>query len=441
MQITANPAQRDRGARIPNSFVEYVRSIGPGLVAVLTWLGAGDIVNSATAGGNYGYALMWAFALCLLIRYLFVSIIAKYQLCNQYGESVLGGLTRLHRWYAPLIFICSIMLGHAVGTYMVAGVASACANLSGFRNIRFWAVAVCLLAFSIAFRPIYRRLEKAFFVLAALLSVSLIGLALWSRPSPIGIIKGVFGFALPETMGQYGALFIILSLVGSVGGGLANLMYPYFAREKGWVTPAHRRVQQYDLILGILVIIILDLSVWVVGAQVLHPRGLHVSNIEDLARLLGVVLGRFGTNLFYIGIIAALFGPIVGNGAAFGYLGSDAYFHFRPSSLASYGGDYKKHPLYRWIAAWTILSPLLWILFGNADFVGLTLLVNTAQVILIPILVVGLGIITARAKFIGEKYKNRWWENVFVGFLLLLGLVGTYFSVMTLGAKLASLFR
>lgn len=441
MEPAVRSEQTVKVAPIPRSFIEYVRSMGPGIVAVLTWLGAGDIVNSATAGGNYGYALMWAFALCLLIRYLFVSMIAKYQLCNQHGESVLGGLTRLNRWYAPFIFVCSLILGHAVGTYMVAGVASACAELSGFRNVRFWAVAVCLLAFYIAFRPIYRRIEKVFFVLAALLSTTLIGLAIWSKPSPVGIAKGVFGFALPTTMGRYGAMFIILSLVGSVGGGLANLMYPYFAREKGWVTAAHRRVQQYDLILGIFVIIILDLSIWVVGAQVLHPRGLHISTIEDLARLLGAVLGKFGTNLFYVGIIAALFGPIVGNGAAFGYLGSDAYFHFRPKSLAAYGGDYKKHPLYRWIAAWTILSPLFWILLGHANFIGLTLLVNTAQVILIPILVVGLWIITARAKFIGDKYKNRWWDNLFVGFLLLLGLVGTYFSMQTLAGQVVMLWK
>lgn len=434
-------AEEAKDAAIPTSFVEYVRSMGPGLVAALTWLGAGDIVNSAAAGGNYGYALMWAFALCLIVRYLFVSIIAKYQLCNQHGESVLGGLTRLHRWYAPFVLVSSLILGHAVGTYMVAGVASACAKLSGFTNVRFWAVAVCLLAFLIAFRPIYRRIEVAFFVLAAVLSSSLIGLAIWSKPSPVDIAKGLFGFALPATMGRYGAMFIVLSLVGSVGGGLANLMYPYFAREKGWVTPAHRRVQQYDLILGILVIIILDLSIWVVGAQVLHPRGLHVSTIEDLARLLGEVLGKFGSNLFYVGIIAALFGPIVGNGAAYGYLGSDAYFHFRPNSLAGYGGDYKRHPLYRWIAAWTILSPLSWILLGNADFVGLTLLVNTAQVILIPILVIGLWIITARPKFIGDKYKNRWWDNFFIGFLLLLGLLGTYFSALTLGEKIVLFFQ
>jgi len=66
-------------APIPASFGEYVRSMGPGIITVLTWLSAGDVVGAGTAGGNYGYALMWAFVLCLLIRCLFVSLIAKYQ--------------------------------------------------------------------------------------------------------------------------------------------------------------------------------------------------------------------------------------------------------------------------------------------------------------------------------------------------------------------------
>ena len=70
--------------QVPRTFFQYVRSIGPGIVIALTWLGAGDLVDSAVAGGNYGYALMWAMALGLFVRFVFVSIIAKYQLCNQH---------------------------------------------------------------------------------------------------------------------------------------------------------------------------------------------------------------------------------------------------------------------------------------------------------------------------------------------------------------------
>ena len=92
-------------APLPRTFLEYVRSFGPGLIVVATWLGAGDIVESSVAGGNYGYTLVWIVVVALVMRFLFVSLIAKYQLCNQHGESVLDGLARLNRYYAPALAI------------------------------------------------------------------------------------------------------------------------------------------------------------------------------------------------------------------------------------------------------------------------------------------------------------------------------------------------
>src|SRR5258708_31390432 len=93
--LTVSEAREEatiRPAPIPASFGEYLRSLGPGIVVALTWLGAGDIVDASVAGGAYGYALMWALALALVVRWLFVSTIARYQLCNERGEIVLQGL-------------------------------------------------------------------------------------------------------------------------------------------------------------------------------------------------------------------------------------------------------------------------------------------------------------------------------------------------------------
>ena len=72
--------------------------MGPGIIVALTWLGAGDLIDSAVAGGSYGYSLMWAMVIALFVRFIFVSIVAKYQLCNQHGESVIAGFKRLHPW-------------------------------------------------------------------------------------------------------------------------------------------------------------------------------------------------------------------------------------------------------------------------------------------------------------------------------------------------------
>jgi Mn2+/Fe2+ NRAMP family transporter len=407
-----------------SSFTGYVKSMGPGIVVVLTWLGAGDLVESATAGGNYGYALMWAFVLALFVRYLFVSIISKYPLFNPRGESVIAGLCRVHTLYAPFIFVSGLLIAHGVGVYLLMGVAEVCVKITGLGEPRLWAILMSVLAFLSIRQPLYRRTEKLILVLAGLLTLSLLGLAVAARPSPLDMAKGVIGFAVPQTIGRFDALFIAVSMLGAVGGGLANLMYPYFIREKGWVRAEHRRLQQYDLIFGILVLIILDLSVWVIGAEILHPRGIRVVDLNSLAHILGESLGLLGTRLFYFGIFAALFSSIVGNGAAYGYLISDSFLLMR----AKKSGE-QRNTSYRWIATWVTLSPLPWVIFGKSDFVGVTIAVNAAQVVIIPVLVFGVWMITSRVENIGQEHRNNRLENIFIAFMMLLGCGAAYLSL------------
>ncbi len=398
----------------------YIKSMGPGVVVVLTWLGAGDLVESATAGGNYGYALMWSFILALFVRYLFVSIVSKYQLCNPRRESVISGLCRIHKFYAPFIFICGLIISHGVGVYLLMGISEVCMQVSGIGTTGSWAVAMSVTAFFSVYKPLYRRTEKVILVLAALLTLSLLSLAAAVGPSPFALAGGVIGFAVPATIGRFDAMFIAVSLLGAVGGGLANLMYPYFIREKGWTGPEHRRLQQYDLVFGIIVLIILDLAVWTVGAEILHPKGIKVTDLDSLAMILGESFGLLGTRIFYIGVFAALFSSIAGNGAAYGYLISDSYRLMRKTEI-------KRG--YRWIAGWVILSPLPWVLFGKSDFVGVTIAVNAAQVVVIPFLIFGVWMITSRTKHIGESYRNNRLENIFIAFLMVLSCAAAYLSL------------
>src|SRR5688572_20285790 len=120
---------RPQAPPVPHSFTEYVRSFGPGIVIVLTWLGAGDVVDMATAGANYGYALLWVFVVAIVFRFLFVALIARYHLCNQHDEGVLDGLARLHPLYAPLLLVATVVMGHVYGSYMSVGIGEVCRNV------------------------------------------------------------------------------------------------------------------------------------------------------------------------------------------------------------------------------------------------------------------------------------------------------------------------
>lgn len=413
---------------IPRTFFQYLKSFGPGFVIILTWLGSGDIVSAGVSGGNYGYALMWAMVFALLMRFFFVTTIAKFQLCNPRGEGLLDGLSRLHRLYAPFLLLVIFTIGHINGTYMIAGIGETMNKLTGFGPYWFWGMIWVFIGVAIVFKPIYDRFEIIFKVFIILMSVSLVGTALWIGPNLGGIIKGTFTFQLPPQQGPFSAMAVAMAMVGAVGGSLLNLVYPYFLEQKGWKGPQYRRVQTYDFILAITVMIIFVLSVWTLGAELVHTSGKKIANLDDLTSLLSMVLGEGGRKLFYLGMFGAVYTSLLGNGLGLGYLASHAYQRWRNPAESKTEIDYRNHPMYRTVALWIMVSPFVWIIPGKADFVTLTLLANTIMAVLIPALAGGLWLITASSRFIGEQYKNRWWENILMGFLFVLAVWGAWES-------------
>jgi Mn2+/Fe2+ NRAMP family transporter len=421
---------------IPRSFSQYLRSFGPGLVAVLTWLGAGDVVEAGVSGGNYGYALMWIVVVALMIRFLFVSLIARYQLCNPRGEAVLDGLYRLNRVYAPGLLVACVVMGHVYGAYMAVGVGETWAKLTGLGSTWMWALFWTLAALAVAFRPVYRHIEVVFKLLLALLSISFLGVALWVGPSPSGILRGTFGLALPPQAGPFDSMLLAVGMIGAVGGSLMNLAYPYFLEQKGWRGPAYRRLQMYDFLLAVLVMIILDLAIWVLGAELVHGKGRQIHDLDGLTALLTEVLGEGGRILFHLGVFAAVFTSILGHAVGLAAIGSHGYHRWKQGPDAPRPTDLNQSRVYRFLVLWVLLSPLPWTLPGMPDFVTLTLVANSGQVLLIPFLAGGLWWITASRRYIGEQHRNRAWENVVMAVLFVLALWGAYNSIKTVSAVL-----
>jgi Mn2+/Fe2+ NRAMP family transporter len=411
---------------IPRTFREYLRSFGPGIVVVLTWLGAGDVVDMSVAGANYGYSLMWVLVLAVFMRFVQVSAIARYQLCNPHAEGVLDGLFRLRRAYAPLLLIAAVVMGHVYEAYMTVGAGEVCRNLTGVGATWQWALACNAVALLLVFRPTYARLEWLFKAFLALLSLSFVGSAVWVGFDPAALLHGLYRLELPEQHGRFNPLLVAVAMIGAVGGSLMNLCYPYFLEAKGWRGAAYRRVQMYDFLLAMIAMLVLDLAVWTLGAELLFPDK-QVRELDDLPRLLSGVLGASGRLLFYLGIFSAVYTSVIGHAAGLGYLGSHAWLRFR-AGTGRIDRDYRTHPLYRGIVLWCLVSPLLWTLPGMPDFVTLTLVGNSVQVLLLPLLAGGIWWITSAARFIGAEHTNRAWEHGVMALLFVLALYGAYHS-------------
>ncbi|MEO8496299.1 MAG: Nramp family divalent metal transporter [Planctomycetota bacterium] len=415
----------------PSTFSEYLRSLGPGIVAMLTWLGAGDVVTAGVSGGNYGYALMWVLALAVLMRCVFVMLIAKYQLCNPRGESVVEGLIRLHPAYAPFLAIAAVILGHVYGSYMVVGCGETWVKLTGAAATWQWSILWSLLALGLVFRHVYRNVELVFKLMLGVLSVSLLGTAIWAGPNAMGIARGLFAFELPATVGPFDSVLVAIGMVGAVGGSMMNLAYPYFMEQKGWRGPAYRRVQFYDLLLAVVVMIMLNLAVWTLGAEVIHGRGQSVDDLDGLAKLLGIALGANGQRLFYLGVFAAVFTSLIGIALVVAYLANQGFSHWLHGQPAVSNGR-----VHHVVTVWVLVSPLVWTLPGMPSFVTLTLLGNAIQVVVVPLLAGGVWWITASSRFIGVEYRNRWWENLFMAVMFSIAVWATIGIFRSVAAQL-----
>ena len=103
--------------------------------------------------------------------------------------------------------------------------------------------------------------------------------------------------------------------------------------------------------------LVLNLAVWVLGAELLFPDK-QIEHLDDLPNLLSTVLGEPGRLLFYAGIFAAIYTSIIGHATGLGSLGTHAWLRWRggagadrarlqPSSLLSLDRDFDGDPAAR----------------------------------------------------------------------------------------------
>jgi Mn2+/Fe2+ NRAMP family transporter len=393
------------------SLKQTLRSFGPGIIVVLTALGAGDLVDSSVSGSHYGYDLMWVLALATLVRFVIVNIMARFDLCNTEGLTLFEGYSKLFKAYPYFFLIFSLVLGNLLTAVMVKGTGEALNHLFGFGNSFIWSIVAVASSFFTAGKNVYNKLERIMKVLLCILTVSFIGLAVFAGPDIGGILKGTIGFGMPKGTGIFGTLMLTMSLVGAVAGSLTNFLYPHFIRDKGWTTPEHKRMQRNDLLFGIIMLIIINLAIWIVGAEILRPNGIEVKDLTDISKALGLYIGPLGPSVFYIGVFGVLYSTIIGTTVGFSKIAVENLHIIKKERAEKYGKVLTEDPIYQKFATLLLITSLIWIFPGMPGFVVLTLIANMFNTIALPSIAIGLLILSNKKKLLG-KYTNNIFENI-----------------------------
>jgi Mn2+/Fe2+ NRAMP family transporter len=419
--MTSTHSLEKKAAAPTTRLGRLAKIVGPGIIAVLSWLGAGDLITSSVAGANYGYAMMWVLAVSLLLRFLIVNIIARFQLCNNQGMTILQGYAQLHPFFAWFMLGYALIMGHLTNAYMIKGAGEALATLLHINQPLLASFAVVLGVWLLVGRNIYSLIEGVMKGLLALMTLAFMALAIMSKPDVGGILSGTIGFSIPPDEGVHGALLVAVSVIGAVAGSIANFVHPYVMRQKGWVGPEHKRIQRNDLLFAVFVGIIINLAIWVVGAEILRPNGIEVKTLDDLGAALQMFFGTGGWLIFFVGVFATLFASIAGKTTAFPMLITDAFQHIRPERREKYGKEFHHDPMHKWFLLFILVTPLVWSLPGMPDFVTLTIGVNALNIIGLPVISLGLLIMSNQKKLLGN-YRNNWFENIALGFATILAV-------------------
>jgi hypothetical protein len=88
-------------------------SLGPGIVAAATGVGAADLVATLTAGSRYGYMLLWAVVLGVIFKIVLVEGVGRWYLST--GKTIFQGWRSLGSWtswyFGPYILIWGFVYG------------------------------------------------------------------------------------------------------------------------------------------------------------------------------------------------------------------------------------------------------------------------------------------------------------------------------------------
>ncbi|CAN7700317.1 Nramp family divalent metal transporter [Mycolicibacterium frederiksbergense] len=422
--------------RLPR-WLSSVRQIGPGLVAAMTLLGAGELIDVTVAGANYGYALMWGFVLVLLSKFFFMFMMTKYQLFNGQGLTIMQGFGKLGKIF-PLATGIGLLLGiFAYGAFYVPAAGTALVELVGFESpyaiFIGSLVSVALAAFMLKAKRAYAIFENFSRFVVLLLVGTFVYTAISQGPSLLALVEGLL-FSVPSDKGIFGSLFVVVALIGVAGVTPAAIVYNYAIYEKGWRSPQHRATQVLDLLVAIVAIAIIDFSIWIVAAETVHGSGSDISDTDDLARLMQLAIGDIGPPLLWVAIFFASFTSVIGTIFLFSRAIVDALRNALPSRYED--TDMEKSPIINWLTILGLLLPLLCATPWAPNMVVLAIVAVTIPLVATPFMLIGLIRLTGSVRFLPAEYVRRWQSG-----LLAIMTVAALVSLVIAGHGLVGVVR
>lgn len=328
----------------PRGAAGIARQLGPGLIITAVIVGSGELIVTPKLGASVGFRMLWFIVLGCLLK-VFVQVeLGRHAVVH--GRTTLAALDTLPGPRLRVSWILWLWLLMYLGlVFQVAGMVGGVASILDLAGLPLspGATAVLVGASCAVLLVVghYRLVEAVSTALVAAFTVTTMVAVAALQTTPYAVTAGQLldglRFRLPPSFNVAFAAF------GVIGVGASELIYyPYWCLEKGY---AHRvgrgdgsaawlarargwlRVMKIDASLSFVLYTSATLAFYVLGAAVLHGKGLAVEDarmIETLSHMYRETFGPWSLWVFLVGAFAVLYSTVFGATASNARLFADA---------------------------------------------------------------------------------------------------------------------
>ncbi|MCC6293049.1 MAG: Nramp family divalent metal transporter [Bryobacterales bacterium] len=414
----------------PQGFWNILRRIGPGMILAASIVGSGELIATTTLGAEVGYVCLWVILLSCVVKPALQAEIGRYSIAT--GQTGLAGFNRIPgprvgvNWvvwgWAAMITMTRFQIGAMFG-----GVAQTLHMLIPGVPVNVFVVLLLGVTLLLLLGGGYERIEGLATIKVGLFTMLtfLCSLILLRSPgfSWNDLATGL-EFKLPP-----GGLTSAVAVFGITGVGASELfMYPYWCVEKGyarktgarpaapsdaaaWRTRAFGwvRVMNMDILASMLIYTIATIAFYLLGAGVLHTRGLVPASsdmIPVLSNMYTQTLGGWSVWLFYLGAVATLYGTIFAATAAESRVAADLCRLLGRFEADDYQARLRYRRRFVWIL--TSVSAGLYLLVQSP--VSMVKAGGVAQAIMLPVIAV--GALFLRYRLLPPEVRPPAWQTI-----------------------------
>ncbi len=281
-----------------------MRRFGPGMLVAAAFIGPGTVTTATIAGANFGFVLMWALLLSIIVTFVLQEMSSRLGIVSGLGLSeALRSSINNHFLKAFLMILIVSALGIGNAAFEVGNITGAAIGLSQISNLSISSsvLIVGILVLILLGTRIFKMLEQILTVMVVIMSLLFLLTMITIEIDYSKLLRGLF---IPTVTAS--SLLTIMALIGTTVVPY-NLFLHADASKRKWkdqeVTQALNN-SRVDTAISIGLGGLITLAIMSTAAVAFFGSGMEISS-ENLARQLEPILGSYSSYIFNFGLLVA----------------------------------------------------------------------------------------------------------------------------------------